>query len=91
MTVSMLSPGLRSLRPCCASQACILAIEVRPSPAISESSRLVCSETISGRNRMRSEARRTTNDAYGAFVTSRMILSGRWVPEATAVFFALIM
>jgi len=70
MTVSMLSFGIRSLRPCCASQACILAIDDRPSPAISESSRLVCSEMISGRNWMRSEARRTTNEAYGAFVTN---------------------
>ncbi|MEH2556653.1 hypothetical protein V1286_004182 [Bradyrhizobium algeriense] len=68
MTVSMLSSGLRNLRPCCASQACILAIEARPTPLISESSRLVCRDMISGRKTARSAAHRTTNDAYGAFV-----------------------
>ena len=70
MTVSMLSPGIRNRRPCCASQACILAIEARPSPLICESSRLVCKDMISGRKTVRSEAHRTTNDAYGAFVIS---------------------
>lgn len=60
--------GLRNLRPCRASQVCILAIEARPIPLISESSRLVCRDMISGRKTVRSESPRTTNDAYRAFV-----------------------
>ncbi|XSC47778.1 hypothetical protein ACF1BQ_021860 [Bradyrhizobium sp. RDT10] len=38
---------------------------------------------------MRSEAHRTTNDAYGAFVINRTILSGKSAPEVTAALFAL--